>query len=102
MEQSVKIIRQALDRLPDGPVKAKVPRVLKVPPGEVYVEVENPRGQLGYYLVSDGGTSAYRLKIRGPSFCNLSILETLAKNCLLADVIAIVGSIDVVLGEVDR
>lgn len=102
MVQSVRIIRQALDRLPEGPVKAKLPRMLKVPAGEVYMEVENPRGQLGFYLVSEGGSSAYRLKIRGPSFCNLSALETLAKDCLLADIIAIIGSIDVVLGEVDR
>jgi len=102
LEQSVRIIRQALDRLGDGPVQAKVPRTLKIPPGEVYQEVENPRGQLGFYIVSDGGNKPYRVKIRGPSFCNLSVLGELCRNCLIADIPAIVGSIDIVLGEVDR
>ncbi len=102
MEQSIRIIRQALEKLQDGPVQAKVPRTVKLPAGEVYSEVENPRGQLGFYIVSEGGTSPYRLKVRGPSFCNLSILEDMAKNCLLADVAAMIGSLDVVMGEVDR
>ncbi len=102
MTQSARIIRQALDKLPDGPVQAKVPRTVKLPPGEIYYEVENPRGQLGFYLVSDGGTSPYRLKIRGPSFCNLSVLPAVARNCLLADIAALLGSLDVVMGEVDR
>jgi len=102
MVQSVRIIRQALDKLADGPIQAKVPRVVKLPAGEVYYEVENPRGQLGFHLVSDGGTSPYRLKIRGPSFCNLSILPVLAPHCLLADIAALLGSIDIVMGEVDR
>jgi len=102
MVQSVRIIRQALDRLPDGPVQAKVPRVLKLPPGELYYEVENPRGQLGFYLVSEGGPVPYRLKIRGPSFCNLCVLEDLATHCLLADIAAMLGSMDIVMGEVDR
>ena len=77
-------------------------RVLKLPPGEIYYEVENPRGQLGFHLISEGGTNPYRLKIRGPSFCNLSVLSVLARNCLLADVAALLGSLDVVMGEVDR
>ncbi len=102
LTESMAIIRQALKKLSPGPVQAKVPRSLKLPAGEIYHEVENPRGQLGFYLVSDGGRSPYRLKVRGPSFCNLSILEALAQNCLLADVAAIVGSLDVVMGEVDR
>ncbi len=102
MSQSARIIRQALDRLPEGPVQAKVPRTLKLPAGEIYFEIENPRGQLGFYIVSDGGTGPYRVKIRGPSFCNLSVLEALAKNCLLADIAAMIGSLDVVMGEVDR
>jgi len=83
-------------------VRAKVPRLLKPPAGEVYYEIENPRGQLGFYLVSDGQAVPYRLKVRGPSFCNLSILNEIAKDCLLGDIPAIVGSIDVVMGEVDR
>jgi NADH-quinone oxidoreductase subunit D len=102
LTQSARIIRQALERLSPGPVEAKVPRSLKLPAGEIYGEVENPRGQLGFYIVSDGGRSPYRLKVRGPSFCNLSILEALAQNCLLADMAAIIGSLDVVMGEVDR
>jgi NADH-quinone oxidoreductase subunit D len=102
MTQSVRIVRQALEKLADGPVMAKVPRTLKLPAGEIYYEVENPRGQLGFYLVSDGGASPYRLKVRGPSFCNLSVLEEMATNCLLADISAMVGSLDVVMGEVDR
>jgi NADH-quinone oxidoreductase subunit D len=102
MVQSVRIVRQALDKLADGPVQAKVPRAVKLPAGEVYYEVENPRGQLGFHLVSDGGTSPYRLKIRGPSFCNLSVLPVLAPHCLLADIAALLGSIDIVMGEVDR
>ena len=102
MGQSIRIIRQALEKLPEGPVQAKAPRTLKLPAGEIYFEIENPRGQLGFYIVSDGGSSPYRVKVRGPSFCNLSVLESLAKNCLLADIAAMIGSLDVVMGEVDR
>lgn len=102
MGQSIRIIRQALEKLSPGAIQAKVPRTLKLPAGESYFEIENPRGQLGFYLVSDGSGAPYRLKIRGPSFCNLSILETLARNCLLADIAAMIGSLDVVMGEVDR
>jgi len=102
MTQSVRIIRQALKKLSEGPVQAKVPRTLKLPAGESYFEIENPRGQLGFYIVSDGGASPYRVKTRGPSFCNLSVLESLGKDCLLADMAAIIGSLDVVMGEVDR
>jgi NADH-quinone oxidoreductase subunit D len=102
MKQSVRIVRQALDRLPGGDFRAKVPRALKLPPGEIYHEIEGARGQLGFYIVTDGQTVPYRVKVRGPSFCNLSILHHMCKNVLLADVPAIVGSIDIVMGEVDR
>ena len=102
MEQSVKILRQAIAQMPDGEHKGKVPRVYRPPAGEVYLEIENPRGQLGFYLVSEGKDMPYRSKARGPSFCNLSVLNAICKGCLLADVPAIVGSIDVVMGEVDR
>jgi NADH-quinone oxidoreductase subunit D len=102
MVQSARIVRQALDQMPPGDVKAKVPRVFKPPAGEVYYEIENPRGALGFYIVSDGGAVPYRLKVRGPSFSNLSILNEIARDCLLGDIPAIVGSIDVVMGEVDR
>ena len=102
MKQSVKILRQCAEQIPDGPYRAKLPRAMKVPPGEVYVEAENPRGHLGFYIESQGGPIPYRVKIRGPSFVNLSVTGELCRNVLLADVPAIIGSIDIVMGEVDR
>jgi NADH-quinone oxidoreductase subunit D len=102
MRQSVRIIRQALDQLPDGPVRAKTPRTLRIPPGEIYFETENPRGQLGFYVITDGSPIPYRVKARGPSFCNLCIVNRICRNILVADIPAILGSIDVVMGEVDR
>ncbi|MFQ6105622.1 MAG: NADH-quinone oxidoreductase subunit D [Candidatus Hydrothermarchaeaceae archaeon] len=102
MRQSIKIVEQALDALPEGPVLTTVPRVLKPPAGEVYSRIESPRGELCMHLVSDGTTNPYRLKIRSPAFCNLSLLPHLAKNVLIADLIAITGSLDPVFGEVDR
>ncbi|MBN1866858.1 NADH-quinone oxidoreductase subunit D [Candidatus Sumerlaeota bacterium] len=100
--ESCRIVEQALDGIPEGPVLTKVPRVLKLPKGEVYVPCENPRGELGFYIVSDGDPKALRIKSRGPSFCNLSIVNEICRDVLLADVVAILGSIDIVLGEVDR
>jgi NADH-quinone oxidoreductase subunit D len=80
----------------------KLPRNFKPDPGEVYVETENPRGVLGFYLESQGGPIPYRAKARAATFCNLSVLNELGRDCLLADIPAIVGSIDVVMGQVDR
>ena len=102
MTQSVRIIRQALDRLPPGEVTAPKVTGIKLPNDEVYVEVENPRGQLGFYVRGDGSAIPSRVKARGPSFCNLSICTHVCRNVLLADIPAIIGSIDVVMGEVDR
>lgn len=102
MTQSVRIIRQAFDRLPEGEFRAPKSTSVKMPDDEVYVEVENPRGQLGFYVRGDGSAIPYRVKARGPSFCNLSITTQVCRDCLLADVPAIIGSIDVVMGEVDR
>ena len=102
MRQSVRIIRQALDQLPDGPVIAPKMKNLKLPDDEVYVEVENPRDQLGFYVRGDGSAIPYRVKARGPSFCNLSILGKVCREVLIADMPAIIASIDIVLGEVDR
>lgn len=102
MTQSVRIIRQALDRLPPGDVTAPKVTGIKLPNDEAYVEVENPRGQLGFYVRGDGSAIPSRVKARGPSFCNLSICTHVCRNVLLADVPAIIGSIDVVMGEVDR
>ncbi|MFQ5462736.1 MAG: NADH-quinone oxidoreductase subunit D [Phycisphaerae bacterium] len=102
MIQSVRIIRQAFERIEPGDTEAKKLKGLKLPDDEVYVEIENPRGHLGFYVRGDGSAIPARVKARGPSFCNLSILNHCCRNVLLADVPAIVGSLDVVMGEVDR
>lgn len=102
IRESVKIVRQAIDIIPAGPLQAKVPRVLKVPPGQVYSRAENPKGEFGYYIVSEGGKMPYRLKIRSTSFSNLTILPWILKGQLIPDLVAIMGSLDFVLGDVDR
>lgn len=103
IEQSLRIVEQALDGLPAGPVMGKVPAInIRPPAGESYAQIEGARGWLGVYLVSDGGTSPYRLHVRAPSFINLAPLQEILKGWKVADVIAILGSIDIVLGEVDR
>jgi NADH-quinone oxidoreductase subunit D len=100
--ESLKIVEQAMNDIPPGPCQAKLPKILRLPKGEVYVPTENPRGELGFYLVSNGQPTAYRCKARGPSFCNLSVTNEICRDILVADVIAVIGSIDIVLGEVDR
>ncbi|MFB3917046.1 MAG: NADH-quinone oxidoreductase subunit D [Terriglobales bacterium] len=102
MRQSLRIIRQAVEKLPQGPIMAKVPKVLKPPVGEVYHSVEAPKGELGYFIVSDGSTQPYRVRVRPPSFVNLQALDTMVKGQLVADVVAVIGTLDIVLGEVDR
>ena len=103
MRQSVRIVQQALDGMPDGPVMGKVPRLIKPPAGETYHAIESPKGELGYFIVSDGQSlSPYRLRVRPPSLCNLQALPQLARGHLVADVVALIGTIDIVLGEVDR
>jgi NADH-quinone oxidoreductase subunit D len=102
MRQSVRIIEQAVTRIPAGPVMAKVPKVLKPAAGEVYVSIEAPKGELGYYIVSDGSDQPFRLRVRPPSFLNLQAIKKMAVGSLVADVVAILGTIDFVLGEVDR
>jgi NADH-quinone oxidoreductase subunit D len=127
MRESVKIIQQALDGMPEGPVKADAPKIVlpdrekmktqmealihhfkivtegfEVPAGEVYQGVEAGHGQTGYYVVSDGTAKPYRVHMRYPSFATLQALETMCKGRMLADVVAVIGSIDIVLGEIDR
>jgi NADH-quinone oxidoreductase subunit D len=127
MRESVKIINQALAGMPEGPVKADAPKIVlpdrekmktqmeslihhfkivtegfAVPAGEVYQGIESSRGQMGYYVVSDGTAKPYRVHMRNPSFASLQALETMCKGRSISDVVAVIGSIDVVLGEIDR
>ncbi len=102
MRQSRRIILQAVESIPEGPILARVGKVIKPPPGEVYHSIEAPKGELGYYLVSDGTTQPYRLRIRPPSFINLEAFDKMVRGHLVADVVAIIGTLDIVLGEVDR
>ena len=103
IREAAKIVQQAVDAIPpSGPLQAKVPKVIKVPAGETYVRAENPKGEMGYYLVSDGGNGPYRLKIRSASFSNISMLPWILDGVLVPDIIAIMGSLDFVLGDVDR
>ena len=102
MRESLKIIDQALNAITPGETMGKVAKTFRVPPGEGYAHLEAPRGDLGFYIVSDGSPCPYRLHIRPPSFVNLQILQVLLKGWKVSDVIAILGSIDIVLGEVDR
>ena len=102
MRQSHRIVLQAIDSIPSGPIAARIGKVLKPPPGEVYHSIEAPKGELGYYIVSDGSTQPYRLRIRPPSFVNLQVLDQMIRGLLVADVVAVIGTLDIVLGEVDR
>jgi NADH-quinone oxidoreductase subunit D len=127
LRESNEIVRQTLEGMPEGPIKADAPKIVlpdrekmktqmealiyhfkivtegfPVPAGEVYQAVESPRGEMGYYVVSDGSPKPYRVHVRAPSFANLQALETMCKGRLIADVVAAIGSIDIVLGEVDR
>ena len=101
--QSIRIVEQALEQLPSGDVASSLGRrLLRPPAGEVYVRGENPRGELGVYLNSDGTDRPYRIKVRPPSFCNLSSLKHMLKDSWIADSVVILGALDIVLGEVDR
>lgn len=103
MEESLKIIEQALDQMPDeGDVQEAIPKKIRPPAGEIYCRTETPRGELGYYIISDKSTTPFRVKARAPSFVNLSVLPAISIGAMVADMVAIIGSIDIVLGEVDR
>lgn len=102
MRQSLRIIRQALDGMPEGELRGKVSKIIRPPMGEAYFTIEAAKGQLGFYIVSDGGDKPYRVHVKSPSFVNLQGIETMCKGNLIADVVAVIGSLDIVLGEVDR
>jgi NADH-quinone oxidoreductase subunit D len=106
MREALRIVRAILDGLPTGPVFSrkpiKNPKAARIPAGETYAAVESPRGELGFYIVSDGKALPQRLKINAPSFCNLQVVPHIAPGMLIADVVALLGSLDPVLGDVDR
>ncbi|MBI1885589.1 MAG: NADH-quinone oxidoreductase subunit D [Chloroflexi bacterium] len=102
MRQSVRILEQGLDALPGGPVNVDIPVALMPPPGETYARIESPRGELGFYVVSDGGPAPFRFHIRAASYINLSALREMTVGLTVADAIVVLGSVDIVMGEVDR
>lgn len=103
MEQSCRIIEQAVAQMPDeGDVQSAIPKKVRPPKGEVYMRAENPKGDLGFYIVSNGTDKPERVRARGTSFVNLSVLPEISKGYMFADLILILGSVDIVLGEVDR
>ena len=104
MRESLDILNQVLKKVPEGPIvdpKVKA-RNFKPPVGEAYGRIEAPKGELGFYLISAGKTEPYRYRVRPPSFINLTVLEDMCLGHVIADVMVILGSIDIVLGEVDR
>ena len=100
--ESIRLCRIAIDRMPPGPISARVPIALRPPRGETYFAIENSRGEFGFYFISDGGEYPWRAKLRSPSFSNLSILPELLRGHKMSDAVAIIGSTDIVLGCVDR
>jgi NADH-quinone oxidoreductase subunit D len=102
MEQSVNIIEQAVDKLPAGDVASAIPKRIRPDAGDIYVRTETPKGELGYYIVSDGTATPFRVKVKAPCFVNLSALPAMCRGAMIADIVAVLGSIDIVLGEVDR
>jgi NADH-quinone oxidoreductase subunit D len=102
MWESLRIIEQALATIPEGDVQKAVPKRIRPVPGDAYGRVEGPRGELGFYIVAEDSVTPYRIKARAPAFVNLSVINEISKGAMLADLVAIIGSIDIVLGEVDR
>lgn len=102
MHQSIRILRQCLEGIEEGPIMGKVKKIIKLPEGEIYMRTECPRGELGYHIVSTGEAKPYRLKVKSSCFTHVSMLPEVAPGLLVADFVAAIGSIDIVLGEVDR
>jgi NADH-quinone oxidoreductase subunit D len=102
MQQSIRIIEQLIDNIPEGDFQAKTKAVLKLPKGEFYTRVETARGELGVYIVSEGGTTPYRIKFRSPGFSNLSALDHMARGSKLGDLVAMMGTLDLVIPDIDR
>lgn len=102
MWESLRIIEQAMATLPEGDVSKAIPKRIRPVPGDAYGRVEGPRGELGFYIIAEDSVTPYRIKARAPAFVNLSVITEISKGAMLADLVAIMGSIDIVLGEVDR
>ena len=102
MYQSIHIIEQLIDAIPEGDFQAKTKAVIKLPKGEFYTRVETARGELGVYIVSEGGTTPYRIKYRSPGFSNLSALNHMAKGSKIGDLMATMGTLDLVIPDIDR
>jgi NADH-quinone oxidoreductase subunit D/NADH-quinone oxidoreductase subunit C/D len=102
MHQSIRIIEQLIDNIPEGEFQAKTKAVLKLPKGEFYTRVETARGELGVYIVSEGGTTPYRIKFRSPGFSNLSALDHMARGSKIGDLMAMMGTLDLVIPDIDR
>lgn len=102
MKESIKIVEQAIKDIPDGPIIAKVPKVIKPPVGEAFHRIENAKGNLGFHIVSDGSTKPYRTRIYSPCFINVGIFPEMAKGLHLMDAVVALASLDIVLGEIDR
>jgi NADH-quinone oxidoreductase subunit D/NADH-quinone oxidoreductase subunit C/D len=102
MHQSVRIIEQLIDNIPEGDFQAKTKAVLKPPKGEFYQRVETARGEFGVYIVSEGGTTPYRIKFRSPGFSNLSALDHIARGSKIGDLMATMGTLDLVIPDIDR
>ncbi|HEY2720675.1 MAG TPA: NADH-quinone oxidoreductase subunit D, partial [Chitinophagaceae bacterium] len=102
MRQSLSIVEQLIDNIPDGEFQAKTKAVLKLPKGEFYSRIETARGEFGVYIVSEGGTTPYRIKFRSPGFSNLSALDHMARGSKIGDLIATMGTLDLVIPDIDR
>ena len=102
MKESAKIVRQALDTIPNGDVHEVLPKKIRPKKGEIYSRYESARGDVGFYIKSDGKNVPQRLKMRSPAYCNLSVLDEISSGWMISDFITVLGSLDIVLGEIDR